>query len=172
MGRRINPIGAIVAGAFAGVAGTAAMDAVGWARARRDGEKASFGAWELAEGVDGWDGAPAPAEVGRRLAEGYLKRPLPNRLARPVTNAVHWGTGAGWGAVLGIVAGTMPLSPVAGGLAFGSAVWLASYAALVPPGIYKPMREYDAVTLWKDWSGHAVFGIAASAIMRAITPRR
>jgi hypothetical protein len=80
---------------LAGLAGTAAMDAVGFARSRRNGETASFAAWELAESVTGWEAAPAPAEVGRRLAEGFLKRPLSDRLARPFTNAAHWGTGAG-----------------------------------------------------------------------------
>jgi hypothetical protein len=169
---RVTPLGAVIRGALAGATGTAVMDGIGYARARRDGETASFASWETAEGVRDWEGAPAPGQVGRRLAEGFLHRRLPAAQARTMTNAVHWGTGVAWGSALGILAGTVRLPVVLGGIAFGSAVWAASYGTLVPAGIYRPMREYDRAALWKDWSGHAAFGITAAAVVAALGGRR
>jgi hypothetical protein len=32
----------------------------------------------------------------------------------------------------------------------------------VPAKIYLPMREYDAETLWKDFSAHLVYGLATA----------
>jgi len=55
-----------VAGAF----GMAAMDALLFARYRRGGGDNSLEAWELSSDVSGWEQAPAPAQVGKRLVEG------------------------------------------------------------------------------------------------------
>jgi hypothetical protein len=98
MGARMLPIGAVVRGLLAGAAGTAVMDGVWYARYRRDGGTSSFPEWETAVGLDSWEDAPAPAQVGKRVVEGLLQRELKPEKARLVTNLVHWGYGIAWGA--------------------------------------------------------------------------
>src|SRR5919204_7043414 len=96
MGSKLTPMGALVRGLLAGAAGTAAMDAVWYARYRRGGGTSSFPEWETAAGLDSWEGAPAPAQVGRRVVEGLLQRRLKPEAARLMTNLVHWGYGIAW----------------------------------------------------------------------------
>jgi hypothetical protein len=65
-----TPAGAAARGLVAGAAGTLAMDVVWYARFRRRGGNQRFLEWEFSSGVDDWEGAPVPAQVGRRLVEG------------------------------------------------------------------------------------------------------
>lgn len=172
MGSKMTPVGAVLGGLLAGAAGTAVMDAVWYARYRRDGGTSGFPEWETAAGLDSFEGAPAPAQVGKRVAEGLLQRELKPQAARLVTNLVHWGYGITWGAAYGIVAGSTKRARATGGLLFGPIVWSTAYLVLPPTGIYKPMREYDAKTLWKDASAHLAYGVGTAAIFRILAGRR
>ncbi|MCA1657580.1 MAG: hypothetical protein LC713_07740, partial [Actinobacteria bacterium] len=89
----ITPLGAVIKGALAGVAGTGAMDLLMWARYRAEGGGDGFLDWEFSAGLASYDGAPAPAQVGRRIVEGYLQTELPPSSARLVNNTVHVLTG-------------------------------------------------------------------------------
>ena len=122
MGARMLPIGAVVCGLLAGAAGTAVMDGVWYARYRRDGGTSSFPEWETAAGLDRWEDAPAPAQVGKRVVEGLLQRELKPEKARLVTNLVHWGYGIAWGAAYGIVAASARRPRASYGLVFGPIV--------------------------------------------------
>ena len=166
-----TPMAALGLGAVAGAMGTAAMDLVWFARYRRGGGTQGLLAWETAEGVDKWDDASAPGQVGRRLVEGLTQEELPDRWARTMTNVVHWATGLAWGAQFGIVAGSLrgPRHWLVRGLALGPVAWLASYVVLPLAKLYKPMWEYDAPTLAKDLSAHVVYGAATAATFAALT---
>jgi hypothetical protein len=155
--RRITPLGAVVGGMLAGAAGTAAMDAVRYARYRSGGGSEAPLRWELG-GVRGWQDATPPGQVGRRVAEGFLQRPLPETAAQPTNNAVHWGYGAAWGAMYGVLSGSMRRSRILLGPFFGTAVWLAGYATLGAAGLYRPIWRYGPKTLAGDWAAHAVYG--------------
>ncbi len=50
----------------------------------------------------------------------------------------------------------------------GVAAFAASYAVLPVLGVYRPIWEYDAGTLWKDASAHAVFGGATGLALGVI----
>jgi hypothetical protein len=95
-----TPLGAVGAGAAAGAVGTIAMDLLWFARYRHNGGASGLVDWEFSAGLHDWNEAPAPAQVGRRLIEGFLQRELPAERARGVNNIVHWATGVGWGGVL------------------------------------------------------------------------
>lgn len=60
-----------------GAGGTAAMDLVWFARYERKGGDQEFLASGFSAGLDDWERAPAPAQVGRRLEEAFLQRELP-----------------------------------------------------------------------------------------------
>ncbi len=156
------------AGALAGAVGTIAMDAVWYVRYRRaNGTQAPL-AWEFSTGVDGWEQVSAPGQVGKRLLTLVAPAGPPDRWARSAQNVMHWATGMGWGAPLGVVVGLTGRPTWAWGLVFGPAVWLASYATLAPAGIYKPIWQYDAVTLSKDFSAHLVYGLSSAAALAVL----
>jgi hypothetical protein len=171
MGSKLTPIGAVARGLMAGAVGTLAMDLIWYARHRGEGGTTAFADWETAGGLDDWENAPAPAQVGKRLVEGLVKRELKAERARLTTNVVHWTYGMLWGAAYGIVVGSTRKPRTMYGLLFGPLVWSTAYVALPPTGIYKPMREYDAKTLWKDASAHLAFGLGTSAAYRVMAGR-
>ncbi len=155
----------IGAGALAGAVGTVALDTVWYLRYRHASGTQEPLAWEFSAGVDRWDQVSAPGQVGKRLLARFVRSDPPERWARTTQNLTHWATGVGWGVQLGIVAGLTGRRTWAWGLVFGPAVWLASYATLGPAGIYKPIWQYDADTLGKDFSAHLVYGMTTGAVL-------
>ena len=167
----MTPLGAVLRGVIAGAVGTVAMDTVWFARHRRDGGRGGFVEWQFGSGSETWEDAPVPAQVGKRLAEGFLQRELKPERARLVTSIVHWATGVLWGAAYGVAAGSSGRRSIRGGVPFGLLVWTSGYVILAPSGLYKPMWEYDAVTLWKDASAHVAYGLGTAAAFRALAGR-
>jgi hypothetical protein len=110
-----------------------------------------------------WAEAPAPAQAAKRIADALGKgRKLTKKDVPWLTNALHWGYGVGWGAGYGLAAAVSAPS-VARGAAFGAGVWAASYAELVPLGIYQPPWEYPPQELALDVGYHLVYGLGVAA---------
>lgn len=167
---KISPLRAVGMGLLAGVIGTAAMTAWQELAARlRSAGGTSEGSDDPAR--DPWDDAPAPARVAKLIGEGVFHIEIPAERIGFLTNAMHWSTGTGWGAVYGILAGIRGRSTLPDGLAFGTFVWLSSYAQLVPLGIYEPPWKYPARVEALDLSYHLVYG-GATAIAFGLLPRR
>jgi hypothetical protein len=169
---RTTPLGAIARGVVSGVAGTLAMDTLLFARYRRGGGRDRFRDWEFSSGLEGWEDAPAPAQVGRRLVEGVTLRELPARRAGLVNNVTHWGYGAFAGLQYGVIGGSLRNPRIAYGAPFGTGVWATGYAVLPPLGLYRQIWEYDRVTLAKDLSAHLVFGLTTAAAFRVLSAGR
>jgi hypothetical protein len=165
----LTPIGAVVRGLAAAAVGTAAMDALLFARYRRGGGESSFTDWEFSSGLTSWDDAPAPAQVGKRLVEGVFDVKLEPERARLVNNITHWGYGVLGGAPYGILVASLRRPRVGYGLPFGASVWTGSYVVLPAAKLYKPIWEYDRVTLAKDLSAHLVYGLATAATFRLLS---
>jgi hypothetical protein len=169
---RPTPLGALARGALAGAVGTVAMDLVWFARYKRDGGKDGFWAWETGANISSWDDVSAPGQVGRRLAEGFLQRELPDRWARLTNNVVHWVYGMAWGAQYGVVAGSAPQPARAWwGVGLGPVVWGSGYVVLPLAKLYKPIWEYDGATLAKDLSAHMAYGTTTGAVFAALDDR-
>lgn len=168
---RETPLGAILKGAVAGVVGTLAMDLLWYARYRRTGGEQGFVDWDLSAGVESYDEASPPAQVGKRVVESLFQVELEPTTAAPMANIVHFATGAGWGTSHGIIAGSMASPTVLTGLLTGTTAWLTSYGVLAPAGLYKPMWEYDAKTLWEDLSAHLLYGLATGVAYRLLRRR-
>jgi hypothetical protein len=165
----VTPLGAIARGLLAGAVGTAAMDALLFARYRRGGGEQRAAAWETSAGLSAWEDAPAPAQVGRRLVEGLFQVELDPRRARLVNNVTHWAYGMLGGAQLGVAAPSLGRFHVAYGLPFGASVWGAGYVVLPAMGLYKPIWEYDAKTLANDLGAHLVYGLATAATLAKLS---
>ncbi len=170
--RCLTPAASIVRGAAAGLAGTLAMDALWYRRYRRGGGEDGFLDWELSSATTSYEQAGAPAQVGKRIVEGYLQRELPPASAGMMNNAVHLLTGVAWGATHAIVTTSTRAPRAATGPVTGATAWAASYAMLAPAGIYKPISEYPPAVLWQDLSAHLVFGLATGIAFAALTGQR
>jgi hypothetical protein len=169
---QLTPIAALRNGALAGIVGTAAMDVVWYWRYRRGGGEDGPLAWEFSAGTESYEQAGAPAQVGRRLVEGFTQSELDSHTARHMNNAVHWATGIGWGALHGLLAGSArKRKPARYGLRTGTVAWVASYALLAQAGLYKPMWKYPPSVLSKDLSAHLVYGLGTAAAFRLLFPR-
>ena len=166
--RRLTPVQALVRGAVAGAAGIVAMDCVGYARYRSTGGDQQPLQWEFG-GPSTWDAVAAPAQVGRRLYEGYLQRPLDERWARLTNNVMHWGYGIGWGTLFGVVAASVARQRIAFGPVFGATVWASSYVSLPLAGLYKPIWKYSVTELAPDLVGHLAYGTATGAAFRLLS---
>ena len=167
-GKAPTPVGAVVRGLVAGAIGTAAMDALLFTRYRRSGGETGFPQWEFSAGLKGWEDAPAPAHVGKRLVEGLFDLELSPRSARLVNNVTHWAFGVLNGAQYGLVAGSLSRPRIGYGLPFGATVWASGYVVLPAAKLYEPIWRYDVKTLAKDLSAHLVYGLTTAAAWRLI----
>jgi hypothetical protein len=161
---RKTPLGAIALGAAAGIAGTAVMTGVQLAEQKLRGGGTS-------EPPASWDEAPAPAQVGERVARGVFEHPLDLEQASRITNIVHWSYGTLWGIGFGVVQRSLSLPVLPAAVGFGTLVWASDYALLPAMKIYKPAWRYPASTLAIDLGRHLAFG-AGVAGAYALLDRR
>jgi hypothetical protein len=160
-----SPLSAIAAGALAGIGGTAAMTLLQLAEAKIRGGVP-------APPPETWEDAPAPAQVGERIAEGVFERPLPLEQAPTVTNVMHWSYGTLWGAGFGVVQGTLGLPAAVAGTLWGSVVWSSGYALLPAMKVYKPAWKYPPGTLALDLGRHLVYGLGVAGTYALLERRR
>ena len=152
----------------AAAAGTLAMDLVWYGRYRRGGGTDPFVDWELSTTTKDWEHAGAPAQMGRRIVKRVFKVELPDEAAGWTNDVVHWATGGQWGAVYGLVAGSAGANPLCGAV-LGIVACSAAYVVLPLAKLYKPIWQYDLVTLAKDYSAHLVFGTVTGGAFWALT---
>jgi hypothetical protein len=118
---------------------------------------------------ESWEEAPAPAQVAKKAADAAGLGGVVTRAEVPfLSNAMHWLYGVGWGTAFALTAGRATRHPFPVGLAFGAGVWGASYAQLVPLGIYEPPWRYPVKELALDVSYHLVYGIAVAGAAAAL----
>ena len=165
--RGMTPLGAVVRGLVAGATGTAAMDALLSTKNRGHGEE-GFELWESSPGLDSWERAPAPAQVGKRLVDGLFARQMPPQRAQLLNNITHWAYGILGGAQCGIVAGSLWKPRIRYGLPFGAGVWAAAYVLLPAARLYEPVWKCDRVTSTQDLSAHLVYGLGTAAPSRLL----
>lgn len=154
------------AGAIAGAVGTLAMDLVWYARQLQEDGDESFTDWEFSASTDSFEDASAPGQAGKKIAD-TLGVDLPDEVAGETSNVMHWLTGVGYGVGHGVL--NDGRNTVAAGLLTGLGAFANSYATLGAIGVYEPIWEYDAETLWKDLSAHLAFGLATSAAYRLLS---
>jgi hypothetical protein len=155
-----------VQGIVAGVAGTAAMTAHQEMRqrlARQPAQKeGNGGPGDGGHDPDPWQSAPAPALAGKRLIETVLARPISPEAIPVLTQVMHWSYGTVWGGVFGIGRESVRVPAGLLGPLFGLGVWVASYAELVPLGIYEPPWRYPLRSLAEEIGYHLTFGTTVS----------
>jgi hypothetical protein len=83
-----------------------------------------------------------------------------------LATALHFGFGAGAGAVFGVVAPRAPVARIPLGIAYGAAIWGVSYAGWIPGlGIMPPplrdRKDRQAAML----AGHLIYGAALGILV-------
>jgi hypothetical protein len=119
-----------------------------------------------------WEQASTPAKVARRNSEGVFEHDVPAERIGLLTHAMHWAYGTGWGAVYGLVAGTVAVRPLRGGLTFGAAVWAMSYVQLVPMGLYEPPWRYPPQAMAQELGYHLAYGAGVGAAEHLLATSR
>lgn len=149
-----RPLAAVIRGLAAAAVGTAAMTSVQTAYLKATGGEPS----------------EVPAEMGRRIVEGVLRRRVPRRRRGALNQAVHALYGTSWGLPLGLVAGSLRRTPPAAplGAAFGLVVWGASLAALPALDLAPPPSRQPPAALAADLFMHLVYGTATGAAYAAL----
>jgi hypothetical protein len=139
------------------------MDLLWYARSRRSGGQTSLARWEFALDVQSWDDAPAPARVGRLIADSLADTEISVRYAPALNNLMHWGYGTTAGVVYGLVfAARNHTRVLPRGAIWGAAVWASSFVTLALLDVYEPIWRYDRRTLWRDLGAHIVFGMGTA----------
>lgn len=133
MTRRISstPLGAVLRGAVAGMAGCATMDAWFAAVGTRMPPPRK-GAFKPAEKLQVAE--MPPETIARRVVAGVAKRgTLEGAAKRRAGRVVHYLYGASWGALYGVIAESVPgVGRLPGAFAWGTVVWTASDHLMVP----------------------------------------
>lgn len=167
----MTPVGALVRGAVAGLAGTLAMDGALYARYRAGGGQSGFLDWEFSRGLTSWEKAGPPAQVGRRLYEGLFQKKLPAGTAALTSNVMHWSYGLGWASAFGLVEGSFRSQRILDGLGLGTTVWGSDYLVLPAAKLYKPIWDYEPQVLAEDLAVHLLYGLVTAAVFKALSPR-
>jgi uncharacterized membrane protein YagU involved in acid resistance len=116
-----------------------------------------------------WERAPVPAKVAKLMAERVLRVSVSADLIPLLSGLMHWSYGTGWGGVYGVLKRPSPRgAEVRDGVLFGAAVWLMSYAQLVPLGLYEPPWRYPISELGLDLSYHLAYGTGTSVGFSAL----
>jgi hypothetical protein len=153
---RKSPLATLAQGLVAGVIGNAVFTAYQEVTSDSSDEKPRR-----------WSQTPAPAQVGKRIAEGVFEQDVPLAKAGLVGNVMHWLYGSGWGPVYGVIEESVRRPPLSA-VALTSTVMVADYTVLPAMGLYEPPWRYPARTLAKDYAVHLVHGAAIAVAYRAL----
>jgi uncharacterized membrane protein YagU involved in acid resistance len=83
--------------------------------------------------------------------------------------SVHYGTGAVFGAIYGLLAATVPAMTSGRGLVYGSAVWLVADEIGVPAaGLSGPPTETPASGHANALASHLVYGATTDLVRRPL----
>lgn len=166
----VTPLGAVLRGVVAGLAGSAAQD-VFFAATRSITPGQPRDAFDPPEAQQL---SEQPTEtVARRLAEGLAARgSLPPDAKRIAGRAVHYGFGGGWGAVYGLLRESVPTPRGAAcGAAFGAGVWFVSDNAILPAfRLAGGPQRYPLKNHAYALAAHLVYGTVVQGVYEALRP--
>ena len=115
--------------------------------------------------------SPGPSSshaAARKVAE-RLGRPLDERRLKQMARAIHYGLGAAWGPVYGLLRRHGGMRPLGAGLVAGASLALVVDEGLTPAlGLSAPNRDYPAATHVRGLLAHLVWGAAAALAAEAI----
>ena len=158
----MNIVKGVIAGALAGLAASYLMEQfqAAWTKA----EEAGGGS-----GAGGGAGDPATVKAADRVALAATGHPVPSEHREAAGEAVHYATGAGVGAVYGLLAEFAPRATFGLGAGYGAAVALGLDEIIVPAlGLGKPATETPPSTHAYGLASHLVYGLTLEGVRRIV----
>jgi hypothetical protein len=155
----MNIFKGIVAGALGGLAAGYVMERfqAAWTKAEEAGGGASGG------------GDSATVKAADRVAVAATGHPVPSAHREAAGEAVHYATGAGVGAVYGLLAEFAPRATFGLGAGYGTAVALGLDEMIVPAlGLGKPATETPPSTHAYSLASHLVYGLTLEGVRRIV----
>jgi hypothetical protein len=172
MNRRLK--GALL-GALGGALGTAVMGAYMSAFSRIiGGRKSGEGPKPEAPsislvGPQFEAGERANEAAGRIVYESVADTPPSPTARKAMSQAVHWGFGIGMGALYGAARPEATVPDTAGGLVFGTAVWLVASELLVPLlGLSPAPTENPVSSHLEHMTAHFLYGLVTSSAAQGL----
>jgi hypothetical protein len=169
MPRRDTPMEVALKGALAGLAGTVVLTL-----AMRAAERV-IGGGDNPDWLDDEPGAQAdqeapPARLVGKVATGVFNRELSPELQVALGQGVHWGYGALWGLIYGIVQASIRLPHLLHGVVLGFVVWLIGTRGLVPAMELSPEPDLDRdASRLRSLVLHEVYGLAVAFVFSALS---
>jgi putative membrane protein len=160
----MNLFKGLVVGAVAGVAASWVMERFQEQWLLREGD-----AGETPGNMGALGTEPATMKAADALAQTLTGSPVPEQRRELAGEAMHYATGAGVGAVYGLLAEILPGSKLALGTGFGVAVALGLDEGLVPAlGLSKPPAEVRPSQHAYNLASHVVYGLALEGARRIL----
>lgn len=166
----VTPLGALARGAIAGAAGSLAQNVFFRATSRVTPESPpdAFYPPEREQREETKTQTVARRAVDHLIQRGPLEKPSKAKLGQ----AIHFGFGAGWGALYGLTRETFPAtSTLAGVTAFSLTVWDVSENVLLPSfKLAGWATDYPLPVHGYAIAAHLVYGAAVWATYEALRP--
>jgi hypothetical protein len=143
-------------------------------RARRTVATAAMSGAMLARQVTGKMGRLPPKLITDAAIDAAGGEDIPERTVNLLAVFVHFAFGAAAGSAYGLIRERMPVCDgIAGGVAFGTVVWLVSYGGWVPAlGILPPPPKDRPGRPFSMLLSHWIYGSVLSALLRRNDRRR
>lgn len=167
MRRADTPMEVAIKGALAGLAGTVVLTLAMRFAGRDGGDEApaSSEAPRLGEAQ-----TSPPAELVGRVASGIFERELSPDVQDVLGHGVHWGYGALWGMIYGLVQASIRFPHLLHGAVLGLIVWLVGPRGLVPAMNLGPSGEEGAVPhSVRSFALHEVYGWAVALVFAGLS---
>lgn len=110
-----------------------------------------------------------PPQVAAEKTAGWIGYKLNKRQTEVGGQVVHYGLGAAWGPIYGLLRRYSNMQPLGAGFVTGAALSLIVDEALTPAlGFSAPSEEYPTITHVRGLVGHLIFGAAVALTAEAI----
>ena len=160
----MNLLKGLMAGALAGMAASWVMERFQEQWLIREGNAGETPGNMGALGVE-----PATMKAADAVAENLTGRPVPVPQRELAGEAMHYATGAGVGAVYGVLAEIVPRPSLALGAGYGVAAALGLDETLVPAlGLSRPARQVPPSQHAYNVASHIVYGVTLEAARRIL----
>lgn len=163
---RWSPLGALCGGVVAGFVGSLAQNLYfAWTR-----QLAPQPAPAAFEPLEPEQREELPTQTVARRLKQHLALRGPVQHQGRAAQAVHLAFGSAWGALYGLLAGSLPRSSsLRGGLAFGALVWVSSDNVLLPAfRLAAWPHHYPVKTHLYAIGAHAVYGAAVAGTFEGL----
>lgn len=117
--------------------------------------------------------APESGQPTERLADrissGVLQQPLDVETRKTAGHIIHWGYGATWGILYGILESSFHLPSLVHGIIFGSTVGIVSATALPAMGLTADAEDSPAPVNVMQMADHVIYGLITALVFRLLS---